>query len=391
MKQKLKENQGIPSELLWTLAIIGGASVANLYYNQPLLNRISQNLNISEFSANLIAMFTQAGYALGLLFIIPLGDLYRRKNIIITNFSILVISLLTIALSPNIYLILGASLLTGICSITPQIFLPITAQFSTPETKGRNVGIILSGLLIGVLASRVVSGIVGEYLGWRVIFFIAAGLMIVSLLITIKSLPEMPSSFQGSYKELMKSLLSIVKQYPQLRISSLRAALSFGSFLGMWSSLAFKMSQAPFYAGNNIIGLLGLCGIAGAITASLAGKYINKVGVKAFNSIGSSVMILAWIILYIGENSYGGIITGIILIDIGMQCIQLSNQANILVLCPQASNRVNTIYMTTFFIGGSLGTFLAGLSWQHQQWTGVVTAGILLASGSLLINLLTKK
>lgn len=147
MKQKLKENQGLPASLLWTLAIIAGISVANLYYNQPLLNLISRDLHISEFTANMIAMITQIGYAIGLLFIIPLGDLYKRRNIILVNFSILVLSLLTTALSPTIYLILPASLLTGICSVMPQIFIPIAAQFSTPETKGRNVGIVLSGLL----------------------------------------------------------------------------------------------------------------------------------------------------------------------------------------------------------------------------------------------------
>ena len=159
MKQELKENQGLPASLLWTLAIIAGISVANLYYNQPLLNRISRDLQTSEFTANLIAMITQIGYAIGLLFIIPLGDLFKRKTIILINFTVLVVSLLTIALTPYIHLILFASLLTGICSVMPQIFIPIAAQFSTPETKGKNVGMIVSGLLTGILASRVVSGI----------------------------------------------------------------------------------------------------------------------------------------------------------------------------------------------------------------------------------------
>ena len=247
MKLELKENQGVPSSLLWTLAIISGVTVANIYYNQPLLNRISRDLNISEFTANLIAMCSQIGYAIGLLFIIPLGDLYRRRNIILVNISILVVSLLTIALAPNIHLILFASLLTGACSVIPQIFMPLAAQYSTPETKGKNVGIILSGLLTGILASRVVSGIVGEYMGWRFIYFIAAGLMVVCLLIIIRILPDLPSNYQGSYAGLMKSLFSIVKKYPQLRIASLRAGFSFGSFLAMWSCLAFKMEQAPFF------------------------------------------------------------------------------------------------------------------------------------------------
>lgn len=391
MKQELKENQGIPSSLLWALAIISGVTVANIYYNQPLLNLISRDLNISEFTANLIALCSQVGYAMGLLFIIPLGDLYRRRNIILVNISILIISLLTIALAPDIHLILVASLLTGICSVIPQIFMPLAAQFSTPETKGRNVGIILSGLLTGILASRVVSGIAGEYMGWRFIYYIAAGLMVVCLVVIMKILPDIPSNFRGSYFSLMKSLYSIFRQYPQLRISSLRAAFSFGSFLAMWSCMAFKMEQAPFFAGNNIIGLLGLCGIAGALTASSVGRYINKLGVKRLNYIGCSLIIGAWIVLYVGQYSYAGIIAGILLIDIGMQCIQLSNQTTAFALCPQASNRINTIFMTTYFIGGSAGTFLAGTFWQYFGWAGVVGTGIVLTSCSLIINIFAKR
>ena len=391
MKQTLKENGGLPASILWTLAIVAGISVANLYYNQPLLNMIRHDLGVSEFKTNLIAMVTQIGYALGLLFIIPLGDLYQRKKIIVTNFAILIVSLLTIALAPNIHIILIASFLTGICSVIPQIFVPIASQFSKPENKGRNVGIVISGLLTGILASRVVSGIVGEYMGWRFIYFIAAGLMVVCLLIIIRILPDLPSNYQGSYAGLMKSLFSIVKKYPQLRIASFRAGFSFGSFLAMWSCLAFKMEQAPFFAGNNIIGMLGLCGIAGALTASSIGRFINTVGVKRLTYIGCSLIISAWIVLYAGQYSYAGIIAGILLIDIGMQCIQLSNQTSAFALCPQASNRINTIFMTTYFIGGSTGTFLAGTFWQWFGWTGVVGTGILLTSCSLLINIFAKK
>ena len=391
MKQELKENQGLPASLLWTLAIIAGISVANLYYNQPLLNRISRDLQTSEFTANLIAMITQIGYAIGLLFIIPLGDLFKRKTIILINFTVLVVSLLTTALTPYIHLILFASLLTGICSVMPQIFIPIAAQFSTPKTKGRNVGMIVSGLLTGILASRVVSGIVGEYLGWRFIFFVAAGMMVICLIIIMRVLPDMPCNFKGKYSDLMKSLFSLVIEYPQLRISSLRAGIAFGSFLALWTSLAFKMGQAPFFAGNNIVGLLGLCGIAGALTASYIGKYVHVLGVKRLNYIGCGLIFVAWFSLYFGQDSYVGVITGIFIIDIGMQCIQLSNQTTIFALNPKAANRINTIFMTTYFIGGSVGTFLAGTFWHWFGWQGVVGTGIALTACSFMINIFAKR
>ncbi len=391
MKQELKENGGLPAHILWTLAIVAGISVANLYYNQPLLNVMRHELGVSEFKSNLIATITQVGYAIGLLFIVPLGDLFQRKKIILINFILLIFSLIAIAIAPNIYIIWAASLVTGICSMIPQIFVPIASQFSRPENKGRNVGIVISGLLTGILASRVVSGFVGEILGWREMYFIAAGLMLVCAIVVLKVLPDIQPTFQGKYTELMKSLFQLIKDYPELRIYSIRAALAFGSFLAMWSCLAFKMGLAPFYANSDVIGILGLCGIAGALTASFVGKYVKTVGIRNFNFIGCALIILSWASLYFWGNSYVGIIAGIILIDIGMQCIQLSNQTSIFEICPSASNRVNTIFMTTYFIGGSLGTFLAGSCWQVWQWAGVAGIGVTLTIISLAITVFTKK
>lgn len=391
MKHTLKENGGLPASILWTLAIVAGVSVANLYYNQPLLGMIRDELGESEFKTNLIAMITQIGYAIGLLFIVPLGDLYQRKRIIITNFSILILSLLAIALSPGIRLIWIASLFTGICSVIPQIFIPIASQFSKPENKGRNIGIVVSGLLTGILVSRVISGFIGDLFGWREMYYIAAGMMLVCGIVVMKVLPDIRPTFQGSYGSLMRSLFSLLKEFPRLRVYSLRAALAFGSILAMWSCLAFKMSDAPFYAGSDVIGMLGLCGVAGVLSASFVGQHVKKVGVRRFNIIGCALMLLAWLLLFIAENSYAGIIAGIIIIDIGMQCIQLSNQTSIFELSPTASNRINTIFMTTYFIGGSLGTFLAGTFWKSSGWHGVVGTGVLLTLGSLLISLSKKR
>ena len=391
MKQELKENGGLPAHILWTLAIVAGVSVANIYYNQPLLNLIRQELGITEFSANLIAMITQVGYALGLLFIIPRGDLYPRKKIILANFTLLICSMLTMAVSKDIHVIWAASLLTGIGSMIPQIFVPIASVFSRPENKGRNVGIVISGLLTGILASRVVSGYIGELLGWREMYYIAAGMMVVCAVVVLKVLPDIRPTFSGRYSDLMKSLFQLVRDYPELRIYSIRSALAFGSMLGMWSCLAFKMGSAPFYADSDVIGFLGLCGVAGALTASFVGSWVKKVGVRNFNYIGCGLILLSWCCFYFGQNSFAAIVAGILLIDIGMQCIQLSNQTSIFHLCPSASNRLNTIFMTTYFIGGSLGTFLAGSCWELWGWGGVSAVASLLTLISLGITVVTQK
>lgn len=390
MKQKLIENQGIPGYLLLILAIISGLAVANLYYNQPLLNNICRDLRVSEFTANLIPMVTQIGYALGLLFIIPLGDLYSRRRIIVINFSLLSISMLSIALSESIWFVLASSLVTGICSVMPQIFIPIASQFSRPEDKSKNVGILVSGLLTGILGSRVISGMVGEYWGWRTMYYLAAVIMFVCIFIVLKVIPDMSVNYKGTYKDLMHSLLTIFRQRPDIRLSSLRAGLCFGSFLALWACLAFKLSGAPLYAGNNVIGLLGLCGVAGALTASIVGRYVRILGVKRLNYIGCMIIMFSWAIMYIFQDTYLGFIIGIMLIDIGMQCIQLSNQTYVLTSVPNAANRVNTIFMTTYFVGGALGTFLAGLFWQEMQWEGVVTVGVSLTLLSLIITRFSK-
>lgn len=390
MKYTLQENQGFPKSLLYTMAIIAGISVANLYYNQPLLDTIRMDLGCSEIETNHIALLTQIGYALGLLFIIPLGDLYNRKNIVLANFSLLVVSLLSIALAPNIYVIHIASVITGACSVIPQIFVPLTAQFSKPQNKGKNVGIIISGLLTGILASRVVSGYIGEWMGWRAMYYIAAALMVISAIIILILLPNTERNFKGSYASLMHSLLQIIKDYPELKIYTLRSALAFGSFMGLWATLAFKMAQAPFYAGSDEVGALGLCGIAGALSASFVGRFVEQIGVRRFNLIGTTLQILAWALFYWGGGEYLNLIIGILLIDIGMQCIQLSNQTTMFQLCQSASNRINTIFMTTFFIGGSLGTFMAGIAWSQWGWAGVAASGVLLACSSMMMTIFSK-
>lgn len=380
----------LTSRIIFILAIIAGVSVANLYYNQPLLNLIRMDLHISEVQANSISMITQVGYAVGLFFIVPLGDLFKKKNIVLINFTLLIVCLITIGFSQSLWVLLIASFITGVCSIVPQIFVPIAAQFSVPLDKGKNVGIIISGLLTGILASRVFSGVVSQYLGWRSVFFIAAVFMLISTLEIILVLPEIKPTFKGNYIGLMKSILSLVVEYPRLLIYASRAALAFGSFLAMWSTLAFKMHLAPFHAGSSIVGILGLCGIFGALSASFVGKYAKQVGVKTFNVIGCLLMLGAWYFLVLGENVYVGIIAGIILLDIGMQCIQLSNQSEIFDVCPNAYSRINTVFMTTYFIGGSLGTLLSGIAWKIEQWHGVAMTGIILIICSLSVTIIEK-
>ena len=388
---QLKDDEGVPASLLFIMACMAAVSVANIYYCHPLLSLMGNDLGIDEWRASLIAMITQVGYACGLFFIIPSGDKFDRKKIVSYSFSILTIALLCIALSNNFHAVMAASFTVGACSVMPQIFIPIAAQYSRPEKKGANVGLIVSGLLTGILASRVISGLVGEWLGWRSMYVIAAIVMSLCTLIVWRIMPYTENNYTGSYKRLMHSLFALIREYKLLRICALRAAFAFGSFLALWASLTFKMEQAPFYAGSDVVGLLGLCGVAGAMSASVVGRLVSRIGVRNFNLLGAALMLSAWIIAYLWGNTYTAIIITILILDIGMQCIQLSNQTVVFSLNPKASNRINTIFMTNYFIGGSLGTFLSGSAWSMAGWSGVTIAGIGLAFCSLCITLFSKQ
>lgn len=386
MKYELRENQGIPAPLLALMAVATGLSVANCYYNQPLLSSMAKDFAVSDFSASMVATLTPIGYMLGLVFVIPLGDLLPRKRLILINYLISACALLAIALAPNIYWVWGASLLAGASSVMPQFFIPLVSYNSTPNHKVRNVGIIQACLLIGILGSRVVSGLLADVWGWRSVYWVACVLMLGCFLAIHKMFPALPKSSQGNYRNLMKSLSRLFLKYPYLRIASLRAALAYGSFFALWSCLAFRMKQAPFFASEDIIGALGLCGLAGASTVVFISGYIRKYGARFFSLAGGCVILAAWLLAFWGDGSYLWLIIAILLIDAGMQSVHLANQTSVVALDESAINRVNTVYMTIYFLGGSAGTFVSGLSWQHFGWTGVVGAGIAFAVASLLVN-----
>jgi predicted MFS family arabinose efflux permease len=383
---KLEENKGISRSLILMMAVLAGLSVANLYYNQPLLELIRRDLSVTEVQANLISVITQVGYATGLFLVIPMGDLYsRRKIILVCMLSAAVLSAI-IGFAPYIVLVWVASYFLGVCSVIPQLFIPIAGQFSSPENKARNIGYVLSGLLTGILAARVISGYIGDWLGWRSMFFIASVIMVISCVISVRLMPDIQPNFRGNYLSLMHSILKIVRNHPRVRMNSIRAAFSFGSMLSIWSCLSFHLAQAPFYAGSEKVGMLGACGIGGAVAASGIGKYIPRYGIGHFSFVGAILQIVAWAIAFFFGDTYVGLIISIIMIDVGLQCLQLSNQSGCIQEIPEASNRVNTVFMTTYFIGGSLGTFLAGLGWKWAGWTGVCIAGTGMAVISLLIS-----
>ena len=383
---RLTPNNGIPRHILLMMAIMAGFTVANLYYNQPLLDLICRETGISEVQANLITVITQIGYALGLLFVVPLADMVPVRRIVVLAMSVAAVSAICIGFADNAWMLWGASLTLGISSIMPQLFIPMATLYSRPENKTRNMGYVASGLVTGIVSARAVSGYIGEWLGWRAMFFIVAALMLAGLLITLKMMPQVTLTFRGTYRQLMQTVGSIFVSHPRIRLYSLRPAMSFGSMMSIWSCMAFHLAGSPFHAGSDMVGMLALCGVVGAIAASGVGKLVPRTGILRMSVIGGYLQLTAWIIAWKFGYSYAGLIAAIILADIGAQCLQIANQSGSLQQLPQATNRVNTIFMTTFFIGGSLGTFCSGLGWSMAGWTGVCIVGGCFAAATLLLS-----
>ncbi len=384
MKNKL------PNSLLYLLSISAGLVVANLYYNQPLLHDIALSLKVTDSQVSNIALSTQIGYALGLLFIIPLGDKVSNLKIIRLNFLVLVLSLLGAALSQSLSLLIFSSFLIGFTSTLPQLFVPMVAHLSDDKGRGRAIGIVMSGLLIGILGSRVLSGLVGEYFGWRSVFYGAATLMTMLFFLLNAKLPVIQPKFGESYAKLMKSLWFYVKTEPTLRLATLRGALAFGSLSAFWTTFVFLMDDSFGY-GSAIAGGFGLFGIAGALGATVVGKLNNRVKKSKLIMAGAILIIVSWVIFLVSPHSIIGLIIGVVLIDLGVQGVHITNQNIVFSKNTEARNRVNTIYMVGFFIGGAAGTSFGSLAWNYFGWTGVSVVGLAFSGLILIVQLLTSK
>ncbi|WP_090753146.1 MFS transporter [Nonlabens sp. Hel1_33_55] len=380
----------LSNTVLYLMSISAGLVVANIYYNQPLLNLIAQNLDVSQASASNVALATQLGYAVGLLIIIPLGDKFSNKLILKYDFLILIISLLVTALANNIYVLIASSFVIGFASVIPQLFVPMAARLSEEAHRGRAIGIVMSGLLIGILGSRTLSGVVGEYYGWRAIFYVATGLMVLLFILLHYKLPKLNPTYQGSYWSLFKSIAHYFKTEPTVRVAALRGGLGFAAISVFWTTLVFLLEES-FNYGSDVAGYFGLIGIVGALAATVTGKLNDRINKYYIILVASAILLVSWILFFFSGDSLIGLIIGVILIDLGMQGLHITNQNIIFSKNKDARNRINTIYMVGFFVGGALGTLGASIAWDSYGWTGVSIFGILICAAIVIVQLVWGK
>lgn len=377
--------------LIVLMAIATGISVANIYYNQPILKEIADSLRVDESRAGKISMLTQIGYGLGLFFLIPLGDKVNRKRLIFVLFSLLSLSLIGISFSTNMAQVGICSVLIGLFSVSAQIIIPMAASMDKVN-RGKVVGIIMSGLLIGILSARIFSGLIAEWMGWRYVFRISAALVVVMMALLQWLLPAVKNEFPGNYISLLKSTVQQFTQFSLLREAAFSGALLFGIFCSFWTTFTFHLSGPPFNYHSDIIGSFGFVAIAGALAASFFGRQSDKGHTHTRRNIFIGVAFIAGGIVAgkLFPGSTLAMIVFVLLLDVGIQAAHVSNMARIYTLNESSLSRVNTVYMTCYFIGGALGTFVGLTCWRMGGWS-LVTWQMLLWSALALLVLLKKR
>lgn len=354
------------------MAVGCALTVANLYYSQPLFVEMARDFQVGQREMGIVSMMGQVGYALGLLLFVPLGDLLERRRFIMVMTAAVAIALLAVAASPSFRWLAASTLLLGFTTIIPQLIIPFAATIADPQDRGKVVGTVMSGLLVGILSARTVSGVVGGVLGWRSMYWVAAILMVCLVAAIHRYLPNPPQPSTGlSYRELLGSLTEIVRSEPVLRHSAVFGALTFAAFSAFWTTLAFHLSRPPFGYGSNLVGLFGLIGIGGALASPLIGGLADRRSARGTIGLGLVMMLGSFVLFGTLGRTLPGMILGVIALDLGVQCSHVSNQTRIYALRPEARSRMNTIYMVTFFCGGALGSLAGAYAWGLAGWTGV--------------------
>ncbi|OCF93536.1 transporter [Gilliamella sp. wkB7] len=373
-----KQSQGLSSWLVFLMAFAIGVTIASNYYAQPLLHSITHDLNIAVEHAGSIIMAAQFSYAVGLLFITPLGDKFERKHLIIILMVLSTCGLIVSTLSKNLWMLIIGTSMTGLFSTVAQVLIPFAATLSKPEHRGKIVGILMSGMLLGILLGRTFAGAISTIADWHYVYWIATSIMgIVTLLLWI-SLPTYRNTININYFQLLWSIGSLYKQEPILRIRSLLAVISFALFSLLWTPLAFLLSNDPYHYSDFIIGLFGIAGAAGALGSPIVGKLSDKGKGWLATTIGLGLLLLSWLPLSLAQYSIIALILGVVILDFSVQVTHVSNMSAIYQIRPEARSRVNTGYMVCYFIGGMLGSVGSTYLFSHYGWIAIVVSGTIL-------------
>ena len=380
-----KTTQGLSPALILLMSVATGLAVASNYYAQPLLDTIARAFNLSASSAGFIVTAAQLGYAAGLLFLVPLGDMFERRMLIVSMTLLAAGGMLITASSQSLTMMIIGTALTGLFSVVAQILVPLAATLASPEKRGKVVGTIMSGLLLGILLARTVAGLLASLGGWRTVYWVASVLMVVMALALWRGLPKMKQENHLNYPQLLASVFSLFTQDKLLRTRALLGCFTFANFSILWTSMAFLLAAPPFNYSEGVIGLFGLAGAAGALGARPAGGLADKGKSHLTTSAGLVLLLLSWAAIWYGHISVLALIVGILVLDLTVQGVHITNQTVIYRVKPEARNRLTAGYMTSYFIGGAAGSLISASAWQHAGWSGVCAIGAIVATINLLV------
>ncbi|MGI4841439.1 MAG: MFS transporter [Janthinobacterium lividum] len=366
------ELQGVRRGTLMLLAIACGVMVATIYLCQPLLAEIARSLGVSPSQAALVAVVTQIGYTLGILFVVPLADSSDPVKLIRWMMSLTILGLLGAAFSPTLGVLLAASLCIAATCVVAQVLIPLATTLAGPEFRGRIVSRLSTGLIMGILLSRTFSGISAQWLGsWRAPFVLEAVLVAILLLVLPAYLPKRATPHGMGYLALLRSLPALLR-YRELQLSMLLSFCTFAAFSAIWASLAFHLASPAFNLGSAAAGLFGLWGAPGALLAPYAGRLVDRWGPDRVNLISLCALAVCFAVaLTWGGTSLAALVLVVNLLDFGQQSGQVANQARIFGLEPQIRGRLNTLYMVVTFAGGATGAFVGGHIWAIAGWSGI--------------------
>jgi predicted MFS family arabinose efflux permease len=353
------------------MAASTGVIVANVYYIQPLLADIARTFGLTVTQAGFVAMLTQVGTSLGMLLFVPLGDTKERRSLITTLLISAAIALALVATARNAVWLAAACFVVGAMGSAVHLFLPFAAHLAAPEERGRVVGSVFSGILLGILLARTFSGVVGEHFGWRAVYAIAALMMLCIAVLVQFMLPRSQPAVELPYFSLLKSTMDLIRVHPELRESAFLGASLFCCFSAFWTTLVFLLETPPYHYGSQAAGLFGLVGAAGAAAAPLVGRFSDKHGPRF--AVGAALIAVSasYIVLWGTGKTLAGLIAGVLLLDMGTQAGHVANQTRIYSLAPDARSRLNMFYMVCYFAGGAAGSFLGAYAWHTHGWSGV--------------------
>lgn len=372
--------------LLWLMAIACGLCAGANYYCQPLISSIQQYYQVPESQVALTVTFAQISYALGLLFIVPLGDMLNKSKLIPFLMLGAAVGLFICASAVNLPMLWIGTIIAGLFSVAAQILIPLATMAVKPEKTGEVVGFLMSGLLVGILLSTSIAGLLSDLFHWKMIY-VVSGIAMLGLSFYLKGkLPSLPR-LRISYAAIFKSMAILLKQEPRLVLRSLTGACAFAAMSMLFSTIALLLTQKPFQLSDVMVGLVTLVGVFGALSTQVIGKWADRGHIKTLSWIGCSILIGSWLFLYFGAVSLLSYILGYGLINLGLAITHSCNQNVIFRLRPDAKSRVNSLYMTLYFIGGACGSALGVYTWHHGGWSMTCIAGLCLVICSALFAL----